>query len=220
MFLRRTRFSSCGAHLPDQYHGSKLPDTSCRECAICSLAGNCKWHRRLQRYFDEQQYGRTACLWRYKNGDLHLYQHLRTFYNHLHGGLYGGRTTGVYADLPDKYNGSGVPDSSCCQCSICSMVGNCKWHRRLQRCADEQQHGSTACLRRYHDRHLQLYHGLWVSVLPGDFHGGLLSGSCADLSNAHDGECLPNASPNEHGLCQLVGFGHCFGRMYGWNRDQ
>ena len=75
------------------------------------MVGHSEWHRRLQRRFDQQQHGRTFCLWRLYNGDLHLYEQLCTNDDHLPSHVYGSSSATCGAHMPDTNNGQRMLDT-------------------------------------------------------------------------------------------------------------
>jgi hypothetical protein len=102
------------------------------------MVGNSYSQRRLQRRADQQQHWRTSCLGRRNHRDLYLYQQLCAIDHHLSGYIYGIEHTASCTDLPNQYHGIRMPYTDPTDYGIQRMVGNSRWHWRLQRRTDQQ----------------------------------------------------------------------------------
>jgi hypothetical protein len=93
-----------GADLSDQHDNRSLPNAGSSELGLRHLAGSSDGERRLQWRFDEQQHGRTFCLWRLDDRDVYLYQHLCADNYDLPSDLHGGCRTDCGAHLSNERN--------------------------------------------------------------------------------------------------------------------
>jgi hypothetical protein len=86
------------------------------------------------------------------------------------------------------------------------MAHNGLGQRRLQRRADEQQHGRSIRLRRQHYRDIYLYEYLCTADddLSSYLHGGGTTNRSIDLPDQHHGSGLPDTSGGQYGICSMA----------------
>ena len=109
--LHRTCRTIGKPDLPNEYHRGSLPVPSGNQYRVFDLVGYGIREWRLQRSFDEQQYGSAFSLRWQHYGDLHLYERLCTADDDMYGDLHGTCGPNGSADLPHEYHCRGLPNT-------------------------------------------------------------------------------------------------------------
>ncbi len=184
-----------------------MPNASSCKCSICSMAGHGFWYRRLRRCSDEQQHRCAICLWWFNDRYIYLYKHLCAAYDDLPSRFHGIRSAAGQYRMPSANHRGRLPDASCCECTICSLVGHFQWPRWLQPFRiGRWRRASTICLRRLKDSDLYPHQQLCAihHQLPVNLYRAGRTDRGAHLPDQHHRSSLPNSSSREHSICHLA----------------